>query len=86
MMHAWVWNTGRFAHPAYLYGGMHWWMIVTLVAVAIALVLSIIAFVRTSRHQIKRGNDEALTILAQRYAKGELAKDEYEAMKKDLRE
>jgi putative membrane protein len=84
MMHALVWNTGRFAGPAYMYGGMCWLMVVAVLAIVAALVLSIIAIVRTSKTKKKEDSSEALNIIGQRYAKGELTKEEYEAMKKDL--
>ena len=49
-----------------------------------ALVLSIIAIARTSKGKKKDASSEALTSIGQRYTKGELTKEKYEAMKKDL--
>jgi putative membrane protein len=47
------------------------------------LTLSIIAIVRTSKK--RNASEEALRIVEERYAKGELTKEEYDVMKKDLR-
>ncbi|WP_293895476.1 MULTISPECIES: SHOCT domain-containing protein [unclassified Sphaerochaeta] len=84
-MHALVWSTGRFAGPAYMYSDMRWLMVLALLAIVAALVLSIIAIVRTSKNKKQEDPSEALNIIGQRYAKGELTKEEYEAMKKDLK-
>ncbi len=87
MYHAMLWNTGRVAGPCFGYGwsgGMPYLMWVAALAIVAALVLSIIAIVRTSKSKKKDDGSEALLIIGQRYAKGELTKEEYEAMKKDL--
>ena len=87
MFHTMFWNTGRLAGPCFGYGwsgGMPWVMGLALLALVAALVLSIIAIVRTSKAKKQNDTSEALKIIGQRYAKGELTKEEYEAMKKDL--
>ncbi len=87
MFHTMFWNTGRLAGPCFGYGWsgtMPWVMGLALLALAAALVLSIIAIVRTSKGRKKEDSSESLNIIGQRYAKGELTKEEYEAMKKDL--
>jgi len=88
MFNAMFWNTGRLAGSCFGYGwsgGMPWLMGLGLLALIAALVLSIIAIVRTSKNKKQEDPSEALNIIGQRYAKGELTKEEYEAMKKDLK-
>jgi putative membrane protein len=51
-------------------------------AILASLVLSIIAIVRTSKKRMDK--PEALRILEKRYAQGELTKETFEAMRKDL--
>ncbi|MEA4861439.1 MAG: SHOCT domain-containing protein [Sphaerochaeta sp.] len=53
-----------------------------LIAVLSSFVLSIIAIVRTSKKRMDK--PEALRILEKRYAQGELTKETFEAMRKDL--
>ncbi|NLK13638.1 MAG: SHOCT domain-containing protein [Spirochaetales bacterium] len=68
-----------------LYGAYSWlfWAIVILFVASI--VLSIIAIVRTSKHKNYSSSSEVLEALNVRYAKGEISKEEYEAIKKDLK-
>ncbi|MDD4648051.1 MAG: SHOCT domain-containing protein [Sphaerochaeta sp.] len=81
------WDTGRFGHHGFGYGmysgGGMWIMGLFVLAVIAALTLSIIAIVRTSKKRNATG--DALRIVDERYAKGELTKEEYDVMKKDLR-
>jgi putative membrane protein len=81
------WDAGRFGHHGFGYGmysgGGMWIMGLLILAVIAALTLSIIAIVRTSKKRNATG--DALRIVEERYAKGELTKEEYDVMKKDLR-
>ncbi|MBJ2357612.1 SHOCT domain-containing protein [Sphaerochaeta sp. S2] len=81
------WDVGRFGHHGFGYGmysgGGMWIMGLFVLAVIAALTLSIIAIVRTSKKRNATG--DALRIVDERYAKGELTKEEYDVMKKDLR-
>jgi uncharacterized membrane protein len=53
-------------------------------AILTALTLSIIAIIRTSKKRI--GKDSAAqNILAERFARGEISREEFEQMKKDLK-
>ncbi len=66
-------------HMYYGYGGLLMWLILL---VFIALV---IFFIFSSKKYVKRDEGEtALEILKKRYAKGEISKQEFEKMKKDL--
>lgn len=67
--------------------GMGWvFMIVFWAFVIIALIFLIrwLAGQSGSRSQQGQGRDSALEILRQRYAKGEIDKEEFEQKKKDL--
>ncbi|MDE1875123.1 MAG: SHOCT domain-containing protein [Patescibacteria group bacterium] len=53
----------------------------------IVLVIVLISFLRGSRRWRRRGwwdDDNAMNVLKERYAKGEISKEEFEAKKKDL--
>ncbi len=72
--------------------GSGWWgfgwifMIVFWGLVIIALILLIRSLVRLSRPNERKeaGRDPAMEILRQRYAKGEIDKEEFERKKRDL--
>nr|WP_319474449.1 SHOCT domain-containing protein [uncultured Sphaerochaeta sp.] len=82
-----IWDAGRFGHHSFGYGMYHgggmWIMGLFVLAVIAALTLSIIAIVRTSKK--KNASLDALRIVEERYAKGELTKEEFDIIKKDLR-
>ena len=73
-----------------LYGGYGWWWIMPLVMfvfwglVIAGLVLLIRAIARGSTSSSQKQADSALEILKQRYARGEISKQEFEEKKKDL--
>ena len=62
------------------FGMWIFWIIV--IAMIVALVR--IAFGTESNKKPSNPHDDALEILKQRYARGEIDKDEYEYMKKEL--
>jgi len=72
--------------------GSEWWglgwifMIVFWGLVFIALILLIRWLARQSRTRAEQGagRDPALEILRQRYARGEIDKEEFDKMKRDL--
>jgi putative membrane protein len=85
MYHTLFWNAGRVAGPCLGFGyagAGRWVMGLVLAAVLASLVLSIIAIVRTSKKRLDK--PEAIRILEKRYATGELTKEAFEAMRKDL--
>ena len=56
-----------------------WWVLI------IWLFMAVIRHFTTSNHHDPEDNsDEALNILRQRYAKGEITKKEFDSMKKDI--
>ncbi len=90
MLNTMFWNAGNYGHPFYGYGmmysgGMYWVMGLFVLAVVAALVMSIIAIVRTSKKRTTLNASEGVRIVEERYAKGEITKEEFEIMKKDLR-
>jgi putative membrane protein len=77
-------GSGRWGHMmpyGFGYGGMFMWIILLIV---IGLVIYFIIQTRKTKGQTPTQNESDLDILKKRYAKGEIAKEEYERMKKDL--
>ncbi|MDD2785756.1 MAG: SHOCT domain-containing protein [Patescibacteria group bacterium] len=77
-----------------LFGGFNWLGGLLMAFFWILIVVAIIAIVRSSRahrfdywHRMQDGDgssSKALDILDERYAKGEIGKEEYEAKKSDI--
>ena len=73
---------GRWGHMMYYgYGGMIMWIIFLIV---IGLLIYFIVQAQKTKGQTTTQNESHLDILKKRYAKGEITKEEYEGMKKDL--
>jgi putative membrane protein len=75
---------GRWEHMmphGFGYGGMSRWIIFLIV---IGLLIYFIVQAKKTKGQTPTRNESHLDILKRRYAKGEITKEEYEAMKKDL--
>ncbi len=66
-------------HMTWGYGGVFMWLIL------LVLVGVVIFFVMRGDKWIKRGGEEsALEILKKRYARGEITREEYDKMKKEI--
>lgn len=71
--------------------GMGWWMVFSgglWVLLLILIVFAVIAFTRSTgdrpgRSEQERG-DSALAITRERYARGEISRDEFEQLRRDL--
>ena len=48
------------------------------------IIWGIVSFVKYFSHAPKPGHDHTNTILKERYAKGEITREQFETMKKDL--
>ena len=72
---------GRMMHYGFGYGGMFMWIIFLIV---IGVLIYFIVQAQKTKGQTPTQNESHLDILKKRYAKGEIAKEEYERMKKDL--
>jgi putative membrane protein len=72
---------GHMMNYGFGYGGMFMWIIFLI---AIGVVIYFIVQTRKTKGQTPTQNESHLDILKKRYAKGEIAKEEYERMKKDL--
>lgn len=70
-----VWHHEGFRWFA-VFGSLLW---LILIGVIIYFLVSLLA----SRHELRRDEDP-LEIVRRRYAKGEITRDEYEQMRKDL--
>ena len=68
-------------HYGFGYGGMFMWIIFLLV---IGLLIYFIVQSQKTKGQRPTQNENPLDILKRRYANGEIQKEEYERMKKDL--
>jgi putative membrane protein len=51
----------------------------------VLIIWGIVSLVKHFSHHSHDGNNHAIDILKERYAKGEITKEQYESMKKDLR-
>jgi len=72
---------GHMMHYGFGYGGMFMWIIFLIV---IGVVIYFIVQTQKTKGQTPKQNESHLDILKKRYAKGEIAKEDYERMKKDL--
>ena len=72
---------GHMMHYGFGYGGMFMWIIFLIV---IGLLIYFFVQLQKTKGQTPTQNESHLDILKKRYAKGEIAKEEYERMKKDL--
>jgi putative membrane protein len=72
---------GPMMHYGFGYGGMFMWIIFLIV---IGLLIYFIFQAQKTKGQMPTQNERPLDILKRRYAKGEIAKEEYERMKNDL--
>ena len=74
---------GHMMHYGFGYGGMFMWIIFPVV---IGVLIYFIVQAQKTKGQTPTQNESHMDILKKRYAKGEIAKEEYERMKKDLEE
>jgi putative membrane protein len=65
------------------YGGYSWMMGLVCLTIFVALVLSIVAIVKVTKRS--KRSSSALSILDERYARGEISREDYEQIKKDLK-
>ncbi len=75
----------RFGEHGWRMGlGMGWWWIIGLVFIVIIIWVVVKAINQNSHSNTQLGNKSALDILKERYAKGEIEKEEFEERKKNL--
>jgi putative membrane protein len=72
---------GNMMHYGTGYGGMFMWIIILIV---IGVLVYFFVQSQNKKGQTPAQNESHLDILKRRYAKGEIEKEEYEKMKKDL--
>ncbi len=68
-------------HYGFGYGGMFMWIIFLIV---IGLLIYFIVQSQNTKNKMQTQNESPLDILKRRYAKGEVSREEYERMKKEL--
>ena len=61
-------------------GGFIWLLVILVV------LIGVVIYFMKNREKLKEYDGAALDILKQRYAKGEITKEQFEEMKKDLNE
>ena len=76
----WGWGHGGYGFP-------FWWLgagfrVILIAAVITGVVYVVRIFARPGSH--RRDEESALDILQKRYARGEITKEQYEEMKRDL--
>ncbi|MGD8822765.1 MAG: SHOCT domain-containing protein [Anaerolineales bacterium] len=76
MMHGYGYNNG-----GWWWGGWWWWIVVIIV---IGGIIWMVVAVSGSAKQRARHGTAAMEILKNRYARGEISKEEFERMKKDI--
>lgn len=67
--------------------GMGWWMLfggLLWIVFWGTVIYLIVAFVRGAGRGTQAAQDDAIDILKRRYARGEIDRDEYERMRRDL--
>jgi len=72
---------GPMMHYGFGYGGMFMWLIFLVV---IGLLIYFVVQSRNTKDKTLKQNESPMDILKRRYANGEIAREEYERMKKDL--
>jgi len=79
-MMGWGWHGGAWGPGWGAFGLMHvlWWVLI------VAAIVVLIRGVRGRREPGAPGEDRALAILRERYARGEIDKTEFENRKRDL--
>lgn len=65
-------------------GGMFWGPVAWLFWIAVIVAVVVVIGRLTRRDQSGNRDDEALRILKERYARGEIDKSQYESMRRDL--
>jgi putative membrane protein len=75
------WENGHMMNYGFGYGGMFMWLIFLIVlGVAIYFIIQALK----SKNVIGQAEDSPLEILKRRYAKGEITKEEFDRMKKEV--
>jgi len=64
--------------------GMGFFIVIAILALMIGIIVFFIKIVTSGSKKKARANEEILDILKTRYAKGEITKEEFEQMKKDV--
>ena len=72
---------GHMMHYGFGYGGMFMWIILLIV---IGLLVYFVVQAQKTKGQTPTQGESHLDILKKRYAKGEINKEDFERMKKDL--
>jgi putative membrane protein len=66
----------------YGYGGFLW---IVWLAVAVVIIWAAVRFLTGASRESSKGADSAEDVLKKRYARGEISKEEYEQILRDLR-
>lgn len=72
---------GSMMHYGFGYGGMFMWILFLIV---VGLLIYFILQAQRGKDQTSTDGESPLEILKRRYAKGEITKDQYDNMRKDI--
>ena len=75
------WEPGRMMNYGFGYGGMFMWIIFLIV---LGVVIYFIVHTLKSKNVAGQAQEMPLDILKKRYAKGEITKEEFDRMKKEI--
>lgn len=81
-------NVGRFGSRWCGFLGADWWtrgIMIALILIGIALIVLLAVNLSRRSSDTRKGTDESLSILNRRYANGEIDRETFEKMKRDLR-
>ena len=75
------WENGHMMNYGFGYGGMFMWLIFIIV---LGVAIYFIVQASKSKNVAGQGQDTPLDIIKRRYAKGEITKEEFDRMKKEV--
>jgi len=81
--HRGMFGTGGFSRFNYINSPLGFWLMIGLVLIVITLVVFFAVHLFRRSHG-SSGSEDAMLLLKKRYARGEISREEYESIKKNL--
>lgn len=82
MFHMWDWGFGI----GWIFMLFFWLIVIAVVAVVIVLVVNSTKQTQSHATSLKSGHDSSVEKVKERYAKGEINREEYKQLMEDLKE